>query len=72
MGTENKKIKDTLCKIPVIFEQTGEIVNDDERFIKVKIWLMHLGKNQNGSVFEKAVTAGDVVELYRKNREIER
>lgn len=55
MVTENKKIKDTLCKIPVIFEEIGEVVNDDERFIKVKIWLMHLGKNQNGSVFEKDV-----------------
>lgn len=37
-------------KIPVRFE---EVENYDSRFQKVKIWLMHLGKNYNGSVFDK-------------------
>ncbi|WP_252225050.1 MULTISPECIES: hypothetical protein [unclassified Clostridium] len=31
------------------------VENIDTRFIKIKIWLMHLGENFNGSVFEKSV-----------------
>lgn len=41
-------------KIPVEF-QTVETY--DDRFLRVKIWLMHLGQNRNGSYFDKeAVT----------------
>jgi hypothetical protein len=36
--------------IPVHFEQVSQL---DDRFVKVKIWLMHLGKNYNGSIFTK-------------------
>jgi hypothetical protein len=39
-------------KIPVRFEN---VENYDSRFQKVKIWLMHLGKNYNRSVFDKDV-----------------
>lgn len=45
----------SVLSFPVIFEKTEEIGNDDDRFTKVKIWLMHLGENYNGSVFEKDV-----------------
>lgn len=37
-------------KLPVRFE---EVESYDSRFQKVKIWLMHLGKNYNGSIFSK-------------------
>ena len=49
------KIKKSALSIPVMFEKTEEITCDDGRFTKVKIWLMHLGKNANGSIFEKDV-----------------
>lgn len=39
-----------LTTIPVHFEEVNQI---DSRFTKVKIWLMHLGKNYNGSIFTK-------------------
>lgn len=39
-------------KIPVRFEKVEDY---DSRFQKVKIWLMHLGKNYNKSVFSKEV-----------------
>lgn len=39
--------------IPVIFQNIKQYENEDERFVKVKIWLMHTGENLNGSVFTK-------------------
>lgn len=50
-----ESIKKTALSIPVMFEQTGGIGDADNRFTKVKIWLMHLGKNVNGSYFDKEV-----------------
>jgi len=44
---EDKKVN---TRLPVRFEK---IEDYDSRFQKVKIWLMHLGKNYNGSIFEK-------------------
>lgn len=41
--------------IPVEFQKMDEFKFDDIRFIPVKIWLMHLGENLNGSYFEKEV-----------------
>lgn len=38
--------------IPVQFEQVSQL---DGRFQKVKIWLMHLGRNYNNSIFQKEV-----------------
>ena len=49
------KIKKSALSFPVTFEKTEEIESSDCRFTKVKIWLMHLGENFNGSVFEKDV-----------------
>jgi hypothetical protein len=49
------KIKKSALSFPVTFEKTEEIESADCRFTKVKIWLMHLGENFNGSVFEKDV-----------------
>lgn len=49
------KIKKSVLSFPVEFEKVEEIENADGRFTKVKIWLMHLGDNFNGSVFEKEV-----------------
>ena len=52
--SENQ-IKKSALSIPVMFQKTEEFSCDDGRFTKVKIWLMHLGKNANGSIFEKEV-----------------
>lgn len=41
--------------IPVIFEKVQNTEDKDTRFTKVKIWLMHLGENFNGSCFDKKV-----------------
>lgn len=42
-------------RIPVQFESVEDI---DERFQKVKIWLMHLGKNYNNSIFTREAVEG--------------
>lgn len=42
-------------QIPVIFQRLGVFKADDTRFEKVKIWLMHLNENLNGSFFSKQV-----------------
>lgn len=39
--------------VPVLFQTLKNYNIDDSRFSKVKIWLMHLGENLNGSVFTK-------------------
>ena len=49
------KIKKSALSFPVSFEKVEDIESDDGRFTKVRIWLMHLGENFNGSVFEKDV-----------------
>lgn len=45
----------SLLRFPVHFEKVDEVSNTDTRFTKVKIWLMHLGENFNGSIFEKNI-----------------
>ena len=40
---------------PVTFEKVKDFETCDDRFTKVKIWLMHLGQNLNNSAFEKSV-----------------
>ena len=49
------KIKKSALSFPVDFEKVEDIENADGRFTKVRIWLMHLGENFNGSIFEKDV-----------------
>ena len=52
--SESKVIKSALS-FPVMFEKVKDFEAADDRFTKVRIWLMHLGENFNGSVFEKDV-----------------
>ena len=49
------KINKSLLSFPVLFQSVGEIGDKDCRFTKVKIWLMHLGQNFNGSYFEQSI-----------------
>ena len=49
------KVKKSALSFPVVFEKVEDIESVDGRFTKVRIWLMHLGENFNGSVFEKDV-----------------
>jgi hypothetical protein len=45
-------------KIPVIFQKLFTL--QDSRFTKVKIWLMHLEENYNGSYFSKEVVTNAI------------
>lgn len=49
------KIKKSALSFPVMFEKVKDFEAEDDRFTKVKVWLMHLGKNLNNSAFEKSV-----------------
>jgi len=48
-------IKQSALSIPVSFEKIADYIQDDSRFTKVKIWLMHTGLNYNKSIFDKEV-----------------
>lgn len=48
-------IKKSALSFPVEFEKIKDFETADDRFTKVKIWLMHLGENLNKSAFEKSV-----------------
>ncbi|WP_437132787.1 hypothetical protein [Bacillus atrophaeus] len=39
--------------VPLLFQNLSSFETEDTRFLKVKIWLMHLGENLNGSYFNK-------------------
>ena len=49
------KVKKSALSFPVVFEKVEDIESVDGRFTKVRIWLMHLGENFNGSIFEKDI-----------------
>ena len=49
------KVKKSALSFPVMFEKVKDFEAADDRFTKVKVWLMHLGKNLNNSSFEKSV-----------------
>lgn len=49
------KIKKSALSFPIVFEKVKDFETADDRFTKVRIWLMHLGENFNGSIFEKDV-----------------
>lgn len=51
----DKEIKKSALSFPVYFEKVSDYTTDDNRFTKVKIYLMHTGLNYNESVFEKDV-----------------
>lgn len=46
-------MKDVNKKISATFQVMDTFEKEDSRFLHVKIWLMHLGQNYNGSVFNK-------------------
>lgn len=52
-----KATNKSALSIPVMFQKIEDVEdkNNDIRFTKVRIWLMHLGQNFNGSFFEKEV-----------------
>ena len=41
--------------VPVTFQKLNHYEDEDTRFLKVKIWLMHTEENLNGSYFDKSV-----------------
>ena len=49
------KLKKSALSFPVTFEKVKDFEAADDRFTKVKVWLMHLGTNLNNSAFEKSV-----------------
>lgn len=53
MPDVNKIIGNSKFSFPVQCEKITEYANDTGKFMRVKIFLMHLGKNLNGSIFEK-------------------
>lgn len=48
-------INKSVLSFPVLFEKLEEVGTNDERFTKVKIFMMHTGLNYNNSIFEKSV-----------------
>lgn len=50
-------------RINVDFEKLNEYKIDDMRFTKVKIWLMHLNENYNGSIFTEEATTNAIPSL---------
>lgn len=50
-----KTVNDSKFSIPVEFEKIAEYTQDDKRFTKVRITLMHTGLNANQSIFNKDV-----------------
>lgn len=54
------KNKYKFTHIPIRYQQSKEI---DERFLEVKVYVLHLGENYNGSIFEKEVVLNAVPSL---------
>jgi hypothetical protein len=54
------KNKYKFTHIPIHYQQSREI---DERFLEVKVYVLHLGENYNGSIFEKEVVLNAVPSL---------
>lgn len=50
-----EKIKSSVLSFPVFFEKINNYSIEDDRFTRVKIYLMHTGLNFNDSIFEKSV-----------------
>ena len=48
-------IQNNKYSVPVMFQKLNEMDTSDGRFTKVRIWLMHLDDNYNGSVFDKPI-----------------
>lgn len=55
--------KEISKQIPVMFQTLKEYEISDTRFVKTKIWLMHLEENYNGSYFSKESVIGAIPTL---------
>lgn len=49
--------------VPLLFQSLDSFETEDTRFLKVKIWLMHLGENLNGSYFNKEAVQAAIPSL---------
>ena len=49
--------------VPVTFQKMESYSDEDTRFLKVKIFLMHTGENLNGSYFDKTVVENAIPSL---------
>ena len=54
------KNKYKFTHIPIQYQQSREI---DERFLEVKVYVLHLGENYNGSIFNKDVVTNAIPSL---------
>ena len=54
------KNKYKFTHIPIQYQQSKEI---DERFLEVKVYVLHLGENYNGSIFTKDVVTNAIPSL---------
>jgi hypothetical protein len=50
MEKEKKDRKHVITKIPIEFEAIEQL---DSRFMKIKVWILNIGRNYNGSIFTK-------------------
>ncbi len=48
-------VKQSALSFPVTFEEVEEVITEDNRFTRVKCWLMHTGENYNQSSFSREV-----------------
>lgn len=55
MAYQITKFKQNNFQIPIFFQKQSEFEDHDTRFMNVKIWICHTGKNLNGSYFDKPV-----------------
>ena len=51
----DNEIKKSVLSFPVEFEKINDYAVEDDRFTKVRIWLMHTGLNENNGVFDKEI-----------------
>ena len=51
----SEKIKSSVLSFPVFFEKINDYSIEDDRFTRVKVYLMHTGLNFNNSIFDKNV-----------------
>lgn len=58
MNKNKNKFKFT--HIPIHFKKTKEL---DERFLEVKVYVLHTGENYNGSIFEKEIVNNAIPSL---------
>jgi hypothetical protein len=62
-GGEKRKMGKPQLNVPILFQKLKQFEIADTRFIKVKIWLMHLQENLNGSFFSKEVVQDAIYSL---------